>query len=476
MDDLTYSYDSGNKLLKVSDAIVTPTNVKGEFKDDYNYTSPDPSNDYTYDLNGNLTKDLNKGIEGASGADGIVYNHLNLPTEVRFGSTNKIKYIYDATGVKLEKKVIESSSSDVYTYYAGNYVYENSSLKFFNHPEGYVEPKDETNLALGYNYVYQYKDHLGNIRLSYSDADGNGSINASTEILEENNYYPFGLKHRGYNNVVSANANSIAKKFKFQGQELEESLGLDMYEFELRQYDPALGRFMTTDPYEQFMSPYVAMGNNPIVAFDPDGGLCIDSNGNYIACPDEDIFDDYRDNKDNHIDILDEVVVTGKSKETKANEDYWAGINKDAEILDKLATLETGKTSEQRAEEEESINIETMPIALVNTEPTQLVFWPIEIMGGTSWMKGVNIFRWGSKIKASNVKQLKALIKKLSKPGSELNAKELKKLEKLVEKFGGRIRRDLNPVKGKIKKPHVQVEGLGKSVESRHIWLKNGVK
>ena len=60
-------------------------------------------------------------------------------------------------------------------------------------------------------------------------------------------------------------------------------------------------------------------------------------------------------------------------------------------------------------------------------------------------------------------------------PGSELTAKELKKLEKLVEKFGGKIRRDLNPVKGKIKTPHVQVEGLGKSIESRHIWLKNGV-
>ena len=37
-----------------------------------------------------------------------------------------------------------------------------SSNKFFSHPEGYVEPS--TN---GFDYVYQYKDHLGNIRLSY---------------------------------------------------------------------------------------------------------------------------------------------------------------------------------------------------------------------------------------------------------------------------------------------------------------------
>ncbi len=92
-----------------------------------------------------------------------------------------------------------------------------------------------------------------------------------------------------------------------------------------------------------------------------------------------------------------------------------------------------------------------------------------------SWLNKLRLLRFASRIKANNVKQLKALIKKLSKPGSELTAKELKKLEKLVEKFGGKIRRDLNPVKGKIKTPHVQVEGLGKSIESRHIWLKNGV-
>ena len=75
-----------------------------------------------------------------------------------------------------------------------------------------------------------------------------------------------------------------------------------------------------------------------------------------------------------------------------------------------------------------------------------------------------------------NLKESKFLIKQLSKPGSELTKKELKQLEKLVNKFGGKLRKDLNPVKGKINKPHVQVEGLGKSIESRHICLKSGVK
>lgn len=83
-----------------------------------------------------------------------------------------------------------------------------------------------------------------------------------------------------------------------------------MYEFELRHYDAAIGRFVTADPYEQFSSPYLAMGNNPVVSFDPDGGYCYDSNGNQIACPDGDIYDDYRDNPDNRIDFMPEVVVT----------------------------------------------------------------------------------------------------------------------------------------------------------------------
>ncbi|MFL0102702.1 RHS repeat-associated core domain-containing protein, partial [Tenacibaculum maritimum] len=85
-------------------------------------------NDYTYDVNGNMTKDLNKGITNIS------YNHLNLPTRVTIGGKN-IDYTYDAGGVKLSKTV-----SGVATQYAGNYVYENGVLQFFNHPEGYVSP------------------------------------------------------------------------------------------------------------------------------------------------------------------------------------------------------------------------------------------------------------------------------------------------------------------------------------------------
>jgi RHS repeat-associated protein len=43
--------------------------------------------------------------------------------------------------------------------------------------------------------------------------------------------------------------------------------------FKLRDYDARLARWTTIDPYNQYHSPYLAMGNNPISKIDPDGGM-----------------------------------------------------------------------------------------------------------------------------------------------------------------------------------------------------------
>ncbi len=255
MDNLIYTYQANsNKLIKVLD---NSNSIYG-FND-----GADTATEYTYDANGNMLTDANKGI-----STNIAYNHLNLPTQVVLGGGN-ISYIYDATGVKL-KKIVSTGAT---TEYAGNHVYENGSLKFFNHPEGYFDVTNPpTSGELEGDYVYQYKDHLGNIRLSYRDADGNGSITASTEILEENNYYPFGLKHKGYNtNVTSTN---IALKRKFGGKEYQDELDLNWYDITARNYDPALGRWMNIDPLAEQMrrhSPYNYAFDNPIYFIDPDG-------------------------------------------------------------------------------------------------------------------------------------------------------------------------------------------------------------
>ena len=225
MDNLVYTYDSGNKLTKVLDN----GNDTYGFKDGANQTT-----EYTYDQNGNMITDVNKGITG------ITYNHLNLPTEVVFDNNQnkKISYIYNASGVKIKKQITDGSSVTI-TEYAGNYIYENSNLQFFITEEGYVESNGST-----YEYIYQCKDHLGNIRLSYSDSNNDGIVTQS-EIIEENNYYPFGLKHKGYNSNQGAFRDH---KFEYQGQELTENFGFDLIEYSFRMYNPEIGRFIQIDP------------------------------------------------------------------------------------------------------------------------------------------------------------------------------------------------------------------------------------
>lgn len=106
--------------------------------------------------------------------------------------------------------------------------------------EGYVEPNGNS-----WQYTYQYRDIWGNERLAYSDLDGDGTIDPSTEIKSEKSYYPFGLLHKGYNNTVIGTENNYKQ---YQGQEYTEDLGLNTHEWKYRMSDPAIGRFWQIDP------------------------------------------------------------------------------------------------------------------------------------------------------------------------------------------------------------------------------------
>ncbi|WP_160114177.1 RHS repeat domain-containing protein [Aquimarina sp. AU119] len=178
-------------------------------------------------------------------------------------TAGNITYIYDATGAKL-KKIAPSGSSLIETEYAGNYIYKNDQLQYMPTPEGYATPNGSS-----YRYVYQFKDHLDNVRLSYTKND-----TGTLEIIEESNYYPFGLTHKGYNNTVSSLGNSTAQLLKFGGKEEQNELGLEWLDFGARNYDATLGRWMNIDPladnYWDY-SPYNYVANNPILFIDPDG-------------------------------------------------------------------------------------------------------------------------------------------------------------------------------------------------------------
>ena len=98
------------------------------------------------------------------------------------------------------------------------------------------------------------------------------------------NYYPFGLT---FQQPLPGN---LKNRYLYQGQELTQDFGLGVYQFELRNYDAAIGRWWQIDPYDQFHSPYVGMGNNPIIGIDPTGGIC-------PTCPDEAQYDQFRDSE-----------------------------------------------------------------------------------------------------------------------------------------------------------------------------------
>jgi RHS repeat-associated protein len=107
------------------------------------------------------------------------------------------------------------------------------------------------------------------------------------------------MKHKGYNNSVSANGNSVAQKRKFGGFEYQEELGLDWYDITARNYDPAIGKWMNLDPLAEKMrrfSPYAYAFDNPILFIDPDGMEPLVAEGNLYAL---DVTNEYKDDKEN---------------------------------------------------------------------------------------------------------------------------------------------------------------------------------
>lgn len=276
IDLLAYQYQpNSNKLLNLTDwaypgvkADLSQGFVDGNI---YNVINTnDVKNDYAYDVNGNLIKDLNKQITKIS------YNYLNLPTEIIWNVSRKINYTYDANGAKLRKIVTNGTNITTIDYVDGfQYKKEGSStpteLQFFPTAEGYVNVTNNN----AFNYIYNYTDHLGNVRLSYQK-----ETNGALTILEENNYYPFGLKHSGYDGGKLGNQNY---NYKYNGKELQKDLDINLYDYGARNYDPAIGRWFNIDPMapKYFShSPYTYTLNNPVYFIDPDGMQSIRNNQN----------------------------------------------------------------------------------------------------------------------------------------------------------------------------------------------------
>ena len=246
IDNLTLTLN-GNQLNRVDDAVAASTYNGGfEFKNGAN-----AADEYSYDANGNLTKDLNKGISG------ITYNFLNLPNAVTFSDGSTITYTYGADGTKL-RTVHKIGSTTTTTDYCGNVIYENGVQKLLLTEEGYITLSDS-------KYHYYLKDHQGNNRVV---------ISQSGTVEETNHYYPFGGAFASTSNV---------QPYKYNGKELDSKKGLNWYDYGARHYDAALGRFTTNDRFAEkyySMSPYQYGANNPVNNIDVNGDtIVVNPNG-----------------------------------------------------------------------------------------------------------------------------------------------------------------------------------------------------
>ena len=313
IDDLTLKYH-GNQLLKVTDSNEGPY-YKGAF---HFVDGTDEDVEYAYDANGNMTMDLNKGIES------ITYNDLNLPKCVTFKlkdditqleSKKKIEYFYDSDG---EKRGVLYSNND-YTAYTENRVFENDRLKYLLFEGGYASFENGEKNPTFHFYI---KDHLGNNRI-VADAQGN--------VEQENHYYPSGTLIMGSKFTQDITSN---QRYRFGGKELDRMYGLDWYYFGARMYDPVLNCWISMDPLcEKYydISPYVYCNNDPINSFDPNGTriyLLFYSYGNSITDSDEDI------NKDFYASALTRYYDIINSKDYNAKEDkvFLLGFNDIANI------------------------------------------------------------------------------------------------------------------------------------------------
>ncbi|MCB4234748.1 RHS repeat-associated core domain-containing protein [Kaistella anthropi] len=301
IDNLEYDY-TGNRLDAVHDnrgVIPNPSGYEGG------------GNTISYDVNGNMVDMRDKGITAIS------YNHLNLPKQFTINpdsnTTTLIKTIYRADGLKIRKEnttAIGGIIGDLTTVSATDYLDGFQYLKLTRLSEGggstgrRVEEL-ETEVAMereafspelmaiaappvinanqsavlqfvptaeGFydftenKYIYQYKDHLGNTRLSYAW----NSTTSSIDVLDRNDYYPFGMNHLNLNARSYVGQGSY-KNYKYNGKELQET---GMYDYGARFYMADIGRWGVVDPLAEqtpSWSPYAYGFNNPIRFIDPTG-------------------------------------------------------------------------------------------------------------------------------------------------------------------------------------------------------------
>ena len=235
------TYDRNGNILTLQRTASGSTVDNQAFSYDGNKLSSLNGSSYEYDYNGNMTKDHANGLE-------FTYNSLNLLHQVKENGMVKATYTYLADGTKLAART--EASTDGFDY-LGRFLYsvtdETPSLALANTTDGFLT--DE-------GMVYALTDHLGSVRVLVDDEG---------EVLERNDYYPFGTRHPNTNYASTSN------RYLFGRMEMQDFSTNPTYDFGARMLDGKSGRWMTMDPKAEkyhSMTPYGYCANNPISNID----------------------------------------------------------------------------------------------------------------------------------------------------------------------------------------------------------------
>ena len=271
IDDLNYRYSGDSRSSpQIKHVTNKLRNVTDLSHNDRGYD--DSSSGYQYDANGNISYDPSKKVT-------VTYNHLDLPTKIEWTSSSprkRLDMIYDAGGNLLTRTSSIGGSVTERTDYIGGLEYVSSTgaehdlkLRSLMHSEGRAVFDDARN----YVHHYNISDHLGNVRLVYTDTNRDGYIQLPEDIVQEQHFYPFGMKMGG---SWMSQPDGGKSEYGYNGIERVDEFDLGVNMAFYRTLDPVIGRWWSVDPkaeYQLSLSPYNAMNNSPVVFNDPNGDI-----------------------------------------------------------------------------------------------------------------------------------------------------------------------------------------------------------